>query len=300
MARTWRSASTTCASGCLSERIARELGNAIVAPVIAYVPEGSVNPPTGHMRYPGTITVPPDVSAACSSPPRAASSSPASATSCSSATRATTRRTTRRSRRSSARSGRVRRSRVHAIGEYYRAATSEFSDALRQRGFSDAEIGPHAGLADTSLMLAVDPSLVRADRRRSREERGRDRRPAARECASSVKARLDAIVAAHRGGHPQAATHARYEPSSGRSREVRDVRHCHVSPALALSLAALAQAPAQAPAQRRRSRTVPGHAARRRRREPLQRDRRGQAAPGGGQRPAARLRAARPVATTST
>ena len=45
----------------LSEKIARALGNAVVAPVIAYVPEGSVEPPTGHMRYPGTITVPPDV-----------------------------------------------------------------------------------------------------------------------------------------------------------------------------------------------------------------------------------------------
>ena len=45
----------------LAGKIARELGNALVAPVIAYVPEGSVNPPTGHMRYPGTITVPADV-----------------------------------------------------------------------------------------------------------------------------------------------------------------------------------------------------------------------------------------------
>ena len=45
----------------LAGKIARELGNALVAPVIAYVPEGGVNPPTGHMRYPGTITVPADV-----------------------------------------------------------------------------------------------------------------------------------------------------------------------------------------------------------------------------------------------
>src|SRR5450432_4046513 len=42
----------------LSEKIARELGNALVAPVIAYVPEGNVEPPTSHMRFPGTITVP--------------------------------------------------------------------------------------------------------------------------------------------------------------------------------------------------------------------------------------------------
>src|SRR5687767_2828356 len=44
--------------------IAKQLGNAIVAPVLAYVPEGEiagVKPATGHMRYPGTITIPQDV-----------------------------------------------------------------------------------------------------------------------------------------------------------------------------------------------------------------------------------------------
>src|SRR6185295_7585828 len=42
----------------LSEKIDRVLGNALVAPVITYVPEGSVDPPTQHMRFPGTITIP--------------------------------------------------------------------------------------------------------------------------------------------------------------------------------------------------------------------------------------------------
>jgi creatinine amidohydrolase/Fe(II)-dependent formamide hydrolase-like protein len=41
----------------LSERIARGLGNALVAPVIAYVPEGRISPPSGHMRFAGTISV---------------------------------------------------------------------------------------------------------------------------------------------------------------------------------------------------------------------------------------------------
>jgi creatinine amidohydrolase len=41
--------------------VARRLGNALVAPVMAYVPEGNVDPPTGHMRFPGTITTPPEV-----------------------------------------------------------------------------------------------------------------------------------------------------------------------------------------------------------------------------------------------
>src|SRR5262249_34026075 len=45
----------------LAAKIATQLGNALVAPEIAYVPEGSINPPTGHMRFPGTISVPDDV-----------------------------------------------------------------------------------------------------------------------------------------------------------------------------------------------------------------------------------------------
>ena len=60
----------------LAERIARALGNALVAPVIAYVPEGSVDPPTAHMRYPGTHhRAAPTCSRRCSSPRRAASGS---------------------------------------------------------------------------------------------------------------------------------------------------------------------------------------------------------------------------------
>src|SRR6266581_3080030 len=41
----------------LAGKIAAELGNAIVAPVISYVPEGTIDPPSQHMRFPGTVTV---------------------------------------------------------------------------------------------------------------------------------------------------------------------------------------------------------------------------------------------------
>jgi creatinine amidohydrolase/Fe(II)-dependent formamide hydrolase-like protein len=40
-----------------AERIAGELGKTLVAPVVSYVPEGSYDPPTGNMRFPGTIGV---------------------------------------------------------------------------------------------------------------------------------------------------------------------------------------------------------------------------------------------------
>lgn len=39
------------------EAIARRLGNALVAPIVKFVPEGDIDPPTDHMKYPGTFSV---------------------------------------------------------------------------------------------------------------------------------------------------------------------------------------------------------------------------------------------------
>ncbi len=148
----------------LSERIARKLGNVLVAPVVAFVPEGAIDPPTSHMRFPGTITLPSDVF-----------------------------RKTLESVASSLKSAgfrdvvligdhggyqsdlaavadRLNKSwsatpvRAHFVAEYYRTAQTGYVAALRSHGLSDAEIGTHAGVADTSLMLAVDPRLVRAEK----------------------------------------------------------------------------------------------------------------------------------------
>lgn len=40
-----------------TEAIARRLGNAVVAPIVPFVPEGNIDPPSGHMKYPGTLSV---------------------------------------------------------------------------------------------------------------------------------------------------------------------------------------------------------------------------------------------------
>jgi creatinine amidohydrolase/Fe(II)-dependent formamide hydrolase-like protein len=39
-----------------TEAIARKL-NALVAPIVPFVPEGDIDPPSSHMKYPGTISV---------------------------------------------------------------------------------------------------------------------------------------------------------------------------------------------------------------------------------------------------
>ena len=40
-----------------TEAIARKMGNTLVAPIVPFVPEGDIDPPTEHMRYPSTISV---------------------------------------------------------------------------------------------------------------------------------------------------------------------------------------------------------------------------------------------------
>ena len=38
--------------------VARAIGNALIAPIVKFVPEGAIEPsPSGHMRYPGTISL---------------------------------------------------------------------------------------------------------------------------------------------------------------------------------------------------------------------------------------------------
>ncbi|MFO1310569.1 MAG: creatininase family protein [Burkholderiales bacterium] len=148
----------------LSERVARALGNALVAPVIAYVPEGSVDPPSGHMRYPGTITTPPTVfrgvlESAARSLKLAGFRDIVFLGDHGDYQKDMAEVAARLDKEWAATPVRA-----HAIAEYYRAGTAGYFEALRKQGFKDGEIGQHAGLADTALMLAVDPTAVRADK----------------------------------------------------------------------------------------------------------------------------------------
>ena len=145
----------------LAARIAQGLGNAVVAPVLAYVPEGSIAPATQHMRWPGTISI-----------PVAAFEALLDGTARSlhrhglcqvvllgdhGGYRSSLDRVAARLNSEWARTP----CRVHALPEYYRAASADLARALKAQGFSAAQIGTHAGLADTALMLAIEPALVR-------------------------------------------------------------------------------------------------------------------------------------------
>ncbi len=152
-------------AGALAQRIAQRLGHALVAPVMAYVPEGGIEPPQAHMRYAGTISV-----------PEAAFEAVLEATAKSlchhgfrdvvllgdhGGYQRSLERVAAKLERERPRSARPA-CRTHALTEYYRA-TQTYADALRARGFTADEIGTHAGLADTALTLATEPAMVRSE-----------------------------------------------------------------------------------------------------------------------------------------
>ena len=107
--------------------------------------------------------------------------------------------------------------RVHAIEEYYRAAERDFAQALkRSRASAMPRSAPTPALADTSLMLAVDPSLVRIDAP-ARRQRAR-RRPTA--CRAIRAVRAPGRPSRRR---PDRRANARRDPARGRAALTRVV-----------------------------------------------------------------------------
>lgn len=145
-----------------AEAIARKLGDAVVAPVIAYVPEGRIDPPEGHMRFPGSISVPDDVYAGLleaaarsfvvegfkavvflgdsggNQAPQAAVAAKLDA------------------------EFKSRGIRVLQAEQYYAAGGGP--EWLKAQGYSAAEVDAHAAIRDTSELMAIHPEGVRADR----------------------------------------------------------------------------------------------------------------------------------------
>jgi creatinine amidohydrolase len=144
-----------------ADAIARRLGNVLVAPVMAYVPEGSIDPPTGHMRFAGTISLPDPIFRQVlehaarslkqhgfrdivfigdSGPNQPGQNAVATMLNAEWA------------------SSNVR---VHAIAGYYRSDPEGDAAEMMKFGIRKDEIGNHADVRDTSQMMAVDPKMVR-------------------------------------------------------------------------------------------------------------------------------------------
>lgn len=140
-----------------ARRIAAELGDALVAPVLSYVPQGEYDPPTGNMGFPGTMGVPPPVFAAVLEGIARSLRAAGFGTICLMADHGP----------SLAPQAEVAAKLtaewggnpdVLAVESYYADAAE--TAYLHGQGESDAAIGQHATISDTSELMAVHPGGV--------------------------------------------------------------------------------------------------------------------------------------------
>jgi creatinine amidohydrolase/Fe(II)-dependent formamide hydrolase-like protein len=145
-----------------AEQIARRLGNALVAPVLAYVPEGNLNPPTGHMLFPGSITLPEEyfmkVTEYAARSFRVNGFKDIVLIGDSGPNQKGLRAVAALLNKEWSGSG----VHVHYIPDYYFG--QGFAAWLKGQGETPENIGTHAGIEDTSELMAIDPNFIRKDK----------------------------------------------------------------------------------------------------------------------------------------
>ena len=146
-----------------TNQIAHGLGNALVSPIITYVPEGSWDEGRGHMRMPGTITLPEEwfrellVHTAKSHAAGGFTDIVFLGDSGGN------------QRGMSAVTDQLNEEwtdtgvRAHWIGDYYSRSSEDINAYLRGLGYVDQQIGSHAGMVGTSQLLFVNPTHVRTE-----------------------------------------------------------------------------------------------------------------------------------------
>ena len=143
--------------------VARGLGDVLVAPVVVYVPEGSIQPPRGHMTFPGTISLPEPLFIAVleniARSFKAHGFTEILLLGDSGGNQHGQRAVADSLNREWAGGG----SQVLHVSEYYDAEANGQFAWLRRHGKGDAAKGGHADLRDTSELLAAFPQGVRAD-----------------------------------------------------------------------------------------------------------------------------------------
>jgi creatinine amidohydrolase len=144
--------------------IARRLGNALVAPVIAHVPEGNIDPPSGHMQYAGTISIPERVFEALLEHTARSLKTHGFKLICfigdSGGNQPAQGRIAEKLNREW-RNNRSTETRVLHVAEYY--GKNGQLEWLQERGETERTIGGHAGIRDTSELLFVHPDAVRRE-----------------------------------------------------------------------------------------------------------------------------------------
>lgn len=143
-----------------SERIAKGLGNVLVAPVLAYVPEGEISPPQGHMRFTGTISLSDDSFAHALEDSSRSFKQHGFQLICFIGEHGGSQSVQARVAELLSREWKADGVKVLHVAEYYSAANGQKA-WLQTQGEPEDSIDAHAGISDSSELLAVNPAMVR-------------------------------------------------------------------------------------------------------------------------------------------
>ncbi len=147
-----------------AQTLAHRLGNALVASVIPYTPEGKYDPPQGHLRYPGTIGIPEDVYAGVVEGAVRSLKLHGFKNIVLIGDHGSDQEGEKLAAEKLNREWAGTGVRVHAILSYYRGDQDADAAELAKLGIRKEEMGNHADVRDTSRMMAIDPAMVHADR----------------------------------------------------------------------------------------------------------------------------------------
>ena len=142
-----------------ADAVARRLGKTLVAPVLAYVPEGSWDPPQGHMRFPGSISLPDAVYEGVLESTVRSFAAEGFKTVLFLGDSGPNQRPQEAVAKKLDAALKSRGVRVFQIGDYY--AHNGQEEWLKSQSFTEDEIGVHAALIDTAQLMAIDPDGVR-------------------------------------------------------------------------------------------------------------------------------------------
>lgn len=148
-----------------TEAIARQLGDALIAPIVPFVPEGDIEPATGHMRYPGTISLTADTFQRLlidiSSSLRMHGFEHIVLIGDSGGNQAGMKAVAEELSAKWAKAD--GKTRIHFIPEYY--DLQGVTDWLESQGIKEKEEALHDEVAIEAVMATVDPTLIRAKQR---------------------------------------------------------------------------------------------------------------------------------------
>lgn len=142
-----------------ARRIAAELGDALVVPVLPFAPQGRLDPPEGNRRFPGTLGVTEEAFAGTLEGVARSLRAAGFRTICLLAENGASQAPQERLAARLSAEWRREGVRVIAVSRWY-AAIAEQDAWLRAQGESEAAIGTHAGIGDTSELMAVHPPGV--------------------------------------------------------------------------------------------------------------------------------------------